>query len=440
MTAIRSFVQGVRDNLFFVPILVMFLCIGLAALALFLDSRFAEGLEDTQFLLAATVSGGRSIATSVAGATITVAAIVFSITALSSQIAANQYSPRAVRGFFDDIYQQLIIGLIVGTFTYSLLILGALSTSVAGTLEPVPSFSITINIVLGVASAIGIVAYIDHSLRRFQVDAVVRRIANGTLVAVKRQHRDQPNESVDTSAVQPTGKSGVVIAKRSGWIQRIEPRKLAHSLPPGTAVRIGVRLGEPVSSGDQLATVWPDPSDRPTVANAIRRAITSARERSMEDDPGFGIRQLSDIALKALSPGINDPTTAVDVVHHLKVPIREILTSAPPTRVYNGPKGQRVYLAETPSRSDSIHAAFAEIRLAAGRQPSVLKALLEVLGDLTAELQGAELTGRLGSLKEEIELTIAATRSSGLPEQDIARVLGPPDVEIPDDVSEEPAQ
>ncbi len=436
MTAIRSFLQRVRDSLFFVPILVMFLCIGLAALALYLDSSYATGLEGSSYLLAATVVGGRSIATSVAGATITVAAIVFSITALSSQIAANQYSPRAVRGFFEDPFQQLIIGLIVGTFTYSLLILGALSTSVAGSVEPVPSFSITINIVLGVASAIGIVAYIDHSLQRFQVDAVVRRIANGTLVAVKRQMRDQPAESVDTSAVQPSGKSGVVIAKQSGWIQRIEPRKLARSLPPGTAVRIGVRLGEPVSVGDQLATVWPDPAENPTVANAVRRAITSARERSLEDDPGFGIRQLSDIALKALSPGINDPTTAVDVIHHLKVPIREILVSAPPTRVYNGPDGQRIYLAETPSRSDSIHAAFAEIRLAAGRQPSVLKALLEVLGDLTTELEGAELTGRLGSLKEEVELTIAATRSSGLPEQDIARVLGSPDVEIPESVDD----
>lgn len=308
----------------------------------------------------------------------------------------------------------------------------------AGTVEPVPSVSITINIVLGVASAIGIVAYIDHSLRRFQVDAVVRRIANGTLIAVKRQLRDQPNESVDTTAPQPTGKSGVVIAKRSGWVQRIEPRKLAHSLPSGSAVRIGVRLGEPVSSGDQLATVWPDPADNPAVATAIRRAITSARERSLEDDPGFGIRQLVDIALKALSPGINDPTTAVDVIHHLKVPVREILVSSPPTRVYNGPDGQRVYMAETPSRSDSIHAAFAEVRLAAGRQPSVLKALLEVLGDLAAELEGAELTGRMGSLNEEIELTIAAARSSDLPGQDIARVLGSLDFEVPADVPEDP--
>lgn len=424
MNSIRSFLQRIGDSLFFVPLVVMGFCIGLAALAIYLDSTFNEELKGTRFLLASTVTGGRSIATTVAGATITVAAIVFSITALSSQIAANQYSPRAVRGFFEDIFQQLVIGLIVGTFTYSLLILGALSTSLAGTVEPDPSVSVTGAIVLGVASAIGIVGYIDHSLRRFQIDAVVRRIADGTLAAVRRQHRDKPDQRIEAGTHLPEGKSGVVMATRSGWVQRINPKGLSNSLPPNTVVRVDVRLGEPVSTGDRLATVWPDPSESPNVIASVRRAISTARERSLEDDPGFGIRQLSDIALRALSPGVNDPTTAVDVIHHLKVPLREILQSDPPTRVFGGPDGQRVYLAESYSRSDFVHHAFSEIRLAAIGQPSVLKALLEVLGDLRAELDGAHLTGRIGALDEEIGLTIEATRNSDFSEQDAERVLG----------------
>lgn len=425
MNTIRSALQRIRESLFLVPLLIMVLCIGLAALAVYLDSRFADNLQGTPLLLASTVAGGRSIASAVAGATITVAAIVFSITALSSQIAANQYSPRSVRGFFEDAFQQVIIGLIVGTFTYSLLILGALSSSLAGTVDPAPSFSVTGSILLGVASAIGIVAYIDHSLRRFQIDAVVRRIAVGTLAAVRRQHRGVSDESVDTSSQQPSQKSGVVVAARTGWIQRINPKRLAQTLPPDTVVRVVVRLGEAVSAGDQLATVWPDPAESKDVIDSVRKAILTARERSLEDDPAFGIRQLTDIALKALSPGINDPTTAVDVIHHLKVPIREILQSEPPLRVFNGPSGQRIYLSETLSRSDYVHYAFAEIRLAAGHQPSVLNALLEVLTDLTTELEGAHLTGRIAALEEEIALTVDATINSGLPREDIDRVLGP---------------
>lgn len=391
MNKLRSLLQGVRDSLFFIPVVIVAICSGLAALSLYIDSRLGDSLEETRFLLAATISGGRSIATTVAGATMTVAAVVFSITALSSQIAANQYSPRAVRGFFEDKFQQIMIGLIVGTFTYSLLILGALSTTLAGSVDPVPSVSITVEVVLGVASAIGIVAYLDHSLRRFQIDAVVRRIADATLAAVKRQDRKRPDQSIETNATQPKGEPGIILAARSGWVQRIDPTALARSLPPDSAARVGVRLGEPVSSGDQLVRIWPDPGESDSVRGAVRKAITTARERSLDVDPGFGIRQLSDIGLKALSPGVNDPTTAVDVIHHLKVPIREILQSDPPIRVHNGPNGQVVYLTETLSRSDYVHSAFAEIRLAASSQPSVLKALLEVLGDLNSELEEAQL-------------------------------------------------
>ena len=82
-----------------------------------------------------------------------------------------------------------------------------------------------------------------------------------------------------------------------------------------------------------------------------------------------------------------------------------------------------MFLAETPSRSDHVHAAFSEIRLAAAPQPVVLGALIEVLGDLVAELESAGLTGREDALTEELALTIEQAKASGLPEQDVARVL-----------------
>jgi uncharacterized membrane protein len=97
---------------------------------------------------------------------------------------------------------------------------------------------------------------------------------------------------------------------------------------------------------------------------AVRRAICVGRVRAVEGDPGCGIRQLTDIALRALSPGINDPTTAVDVIQYLRAPLHEILSSHPPGRVHFVPPRQRVFLPEASSRSDHIHAAFGEIRSA----------------------------------------------------------------------------
>jgi uncharacterized membrane protein len=405
-------------------VLIILGCAGLAAITLWLDTLYTDDIDASSFLLASTVAGGRSIVTTVAGATMTVSAIVFSITALSSQIAANQYSPRAVSGFFEDSFQQLVIGLIVGTFTYCLLVLGSLSSSIAGAADPTPSIAITLAVVLGVASAIGIVGYIDHSLRRFQVDSVVRRIARATVAALERNHSSEGTIEVDQGSTSLPETSAVIKADMSGWVQVIDARTLARSLPSDTIARVAVRLGEPISKGDHLMTIWPDPGDQDGIHRTIRRSIRAGRDRSLDNDPSFGIRQLVDIALKALSPGINDPTTAVDVLHHLKVPIRKMLEAEAPRRVFQGPSGQRVYLAETPSRSQSVHAAFAEIRLASTGQPSVMAALLEVLGDLESELEGSEMAGRASAIKEEIALTVEMVSESDLPEPDRQRVLG----------------
>ncbi len=416
------FDRRVGGSLFLIPLTVITACAAAALLVLV----FERARLDVEFplLLSTTVTGGRVIVTTVAGATITVAAIVFSITALSTQMAANQYSPRALRGFFEDPFQQVVLGLVVGTFIYSLIVLGGLGAAIDDGADPARSISVTLAIVLGVVSVIGIVLYLDHSLRRVQIDAVVQRIAGAALDAVRREHREVGNakQSVEGSAT-PHGESMTVVADRSGWILHIEARDLAVALPPDSVARVGVRLGEAVSVGDHLVTIWPNPGPDGRLTRRVRRSIRSGKERSVATNPAFGIRLLVDIALKALSPGVNDPTTAVDVIHHLKVPIREILVSDPPTRVFSGPKGQRVFLAETPSRSDHVHAAFSEIRLAASSQPVVMSALIEVLGDLVGELEAAGLTGREDALVEELDLTIELAKQSPMPSQDIARVL-----------------
>lgn len=423
MNPIGRWMRRIRESLFLIPAVVIVLCAGAAGASLLIDANAADTLDRLPVVLSATVNGGRAIATTVAGATITVAAIVFSITALSTQMAASQYSPRAMGSFFENAFQQVIIGLVVGTFTYSLLILAGLSDVLDTPDGAVPSLSVTLAIVLGVASALGIVAYIDHSLRRMQIDSVVRRIAGAALDAVRRSHalRDERGEMPESG--QPEGESLKLEASRSGWIVSIDGPQLASVIPPRSTARVDVRVGEAVAKGDRIVTIWPDPGEAPDLLRRIRRVIRVAPKRSLGGDPEFGIRQLVDISLRALSPGINDPSTAVDVIHHLKIPIREILLSDPPVRVYNGSQDRRVVLAATPSRSDFVHTAFSEIRLAATDQPYVLRALIEVLEDLATELRAKDLEGRLGAIEEELNLTVEAVKTSDLPDPDVKRVL-----------------
>ncbi len=203
----------------------------------------------------------------------------------------------------------------------------------------------------------------------------------------------------------------------------IDEEQALHALPSGSTARIDVRLGEAVAPGDRIIVVWPDPGEDWEGAPALLRSVVTAQERSLDLDPTFGIRQLVDIGLRALSPGINDPTTAVDVVHHLKTPVRTVLLSDAPRRVFSGPDNRRVFLSQTPGRSDYVYQAFSEIRLFAGRQPYVLSALLEVLGDLKADLEEADVSERVGAVDHELRATISTAQSSGLPEDDLKRVL-----------------
>ncbi|MFZ0012952.1 MAG: DUF2254 domain-containing protein [Acidimicrobiia bacterium] len=419
---IEKLIGRARESLFTVPIIIVGLCAGAAGLALYVDFNFADVIDDWPIVLRTTVQGGRGIATTVASATITVAAIVFSITALSTQMAASQYSPRALGGFFEDPFQQAIIGLVVGTFTYSLLVLASLSNAIIDGGDPTPSLSVTIAMLLGVASAIGIVAYINHSLKRMQIDSVVQRIAAGATKAIDRHLKDRATEGAPEGR-PPTGEQTAIRATHTGWIIDIDVDELLRTLPPASTARVDVRLGEAVSAGDRLITLWPSPGDDWDQTDRARSTVVTARERSLELDPTFGIRQLVDIALRALSPGVNDPTTAVDVIHHLKTPIREVLLSGAPRRVFAGPDERRVFLTETMTRSDYVHAAFSEIRLAASAQPYVLTALIEVLEDLKSDLDGAGLEGRESAVAQELELTLETARTSGLPEPDLKRVL-----------------
>ncbi|MGD2101015.1 MAG: DUF2254 family protein [Acidimicrobiia bacterium] len=422
MESLRTLLDRLRGSLLLVPLVVVIASIALARLTIYVD-RDPMRLADLPGVLTISPSGGRAIAAAVAGATITVAAIVLSITALSSQIAATQYSPRSVAGFVEDRVQKLVMGLVTGTFAFSLLVLAELGGAGNPDLNGHPSLSVTMTLVLGVASVIAIVGYLDHSLRRMRIDAVVRRIAEATVEGFRREHRREGGPLSEEAGV-PSGDSHRVVAERTGWVRSIDAERLAARLPSEVSVRVEVRVGEAISPGDLLATIWSGPgAQHPVWERLIEGAVTVGRDRSVATDPGYGMRQLVDIGLRALSPGVNDPTTAVDVIQHLKLPLREILLLDAPPRVFRGPRQQRVFLPEAPSRSARVHSALSELRLAASRQPAVLRTMLEIISDLVGELEAADLEGRTAALIEEADLVVRVAQDSGLPDSDLDRIL-----------------
>ena len=329
----RAASEAVRNSLFFVPVLCVLLGIALAAGMLELDRRVR--LEPAPSLLRFTVESARELLGTVAAAIITVSGIVFALTGLSVQLASSQFSPRVVRGFLRDRNAQVSIGFMVGTFTYSLVVLRAVR-SVEGGPDVVPALSTALALGLTVAAVVAIVGFVSRTAHRLQSSQLIRGVAEETLGAVASQlpERGHGRAGDGPRVPVPPEPEWRVRARSTGWVAQISPGQLLELLPPGGVARVEVRVGQFVHPGRRLCSVWGEAGARDNFERKVNRAFDVEVSRMMHQDIGFGIRQIVDIALRALSPGVNDPTTAHECIVHLGAISYEILRrDLPPVEI-----------------------------------------------------------------------------------------------------------
>lgn len=402
--------ERIRDSLFLIPATII-AGLGVASrITLALDKRIPAG---TAGLLSTSVDSARSILSTTATATITFAAIVFSMTAVVIQLATSQFSPRITQGFLRDRYQQVTIGLTVGTFVYSLVVLASVRGS--GTVaDSHHDLSSTVAVVLGVASMLAIVFFIDRIMRSMRIDTIVATLAHETEEAVRRLPVREPLG--DERLTPPdTATTTSIITSHSGWIRSIAIKQMLAALPDETAVRLDVRVGEYIAAGELVAAVWPEVDE--ASAGAIDDTIEVDLTRTIASDPMHGFRQLIDVALRALSASINDPTTAADVVYHLTGPLRAVLLRELPGQVVHL-NGRRAYLPRSLTHSEYVHGAFREIRINAHNQPHVLHALIGTLASLIDAVMDSGHEGRTEGLRTEARATLDVVRASTMPEAD----------------------
>jgi uncharacterized membrane protein len=142
----------------------------------------------------------------------------------------------------------------------------------------------------------------------------------------------------------------------------------------------------------------------------------------MQQDLSFGVRQLADVALKALSPGINDPTTAQDALFHMGSLLHELLVRRPPDRRLESPGGGVVLLAQGLTHGDLVGLGFDEVRIASGSQPTVCIYLLEILHLLDVSLRQRRLDEASRAVREQAALVVAVSDAADLLEHDHRRV------------------
>lgn len=413
--------ERLRGSLFLVPMIFVLAAVVLAGVTVAVDRELLEGPGELPFVLTSTVDSARAVLGTIASATITVAGIAFSISLLVIQLASSQYSPRIVHGLLRDPFSKRVMGLVTGTFTYCLVVL----RTVRGPLEEdgtpvIPNLSVAIAVLLGIASILGIIAFIDHSAHWMDVSRILARATDDAIDAV-RDLWDEPAPELPTGPVPEASVAHLAVTHdRSGWIQHVDLDDLAGAADEGGNVRLDTEVGRYAVPGTILCAIWPVPADPEEACAQARRAVVTGASRTSQHDVGYGVRQLADVALRALSPGINDPTTAQDAMFHAATVLGELLTRRPPP-LASPMAGSRLLLR--PERLDHvavIELAFGEVRRAATGMPTVATYLLEILALLDQRAGGdADVHA---ALAEQAGLIRAAARTADLLPEDVERI------------------
>lgn len=419
--------ERIRDSLFFVPMAFVIGAIALGFAALEVDDALLENSDDLPFTLTSTVESARAVLTVVASATITVAGIAFSVSLLIIQLASSQYSPRVVSGLFRDPFNKRVMGVVVGTFTYCLVVLRSVRTSLESDGDPIiPNLSVALAALFGIISIMAIVGFINHSAHTMDVSRILHDVTGSALAQVRRLW----SLPEDVEAAEDSESSGPPIDVLTvefhdhGWLQSIDLDRLAEAADPGGTVRLETHVGRYAVAGTPLCTIWPRPADGEEAVRRARESTVIGEARTSPQDVAYGVRQLADVALRALSPSVNDPTTAQDAMFHMGSVLRELLARRPPRAHHTRSEGRTMLLAEGPTHGDLVDLAFDEVRIAAADLPTASIYLLEILHLLVISvdedglaLGGSALLDQARLIRDGVEA------SSVLLPQDIRRVI-----------------
>jgi uncharacterized membrane protein len=409
-----------RESLFFLPAIIVLAGGGLAEVTAAVDRALGAG-RSIPLTLAINSNAATWLLSTVAGATITTAGVVFSLTVVSLQLASSQFSPRVMRSFIRDRLSQVVIGLLIATFVFSVLTIRHISGEPT---TPAPRISLTVAIALTVTTVLLIVAHLDHLARGLEVGEVVRSIAGEGERVIDAMVQGALDEHSGPDLGSPEPSTGLVVpAPRDGWVTQAPSDRMLEAVPPGTTIRFETRNGAYIHEGQPLVTVWPVPDDAEAVQNRLAATVVVANARTMQEDVDFAIRQLVDIGLRALSSAINDPTTAVEVTLRLGSLLRKLFVSKLPPGTVAGPEGRLLLRPWDLSYEEYIAHAFDQLRQAAPLQSQVVAALLRVLRMLSVHAEGSHHAELVPALRSQIDRLVDAVEiQSGLHPEDLARL------------------
>ncbi|WP_223173768.1 DUF2254 domain-containing protein [Gloeobacter kilaueensis] len=374
-------------------------------------------------------NGALMLLSTVAGSTITVAGTVFSVTLVALALASQQFGPRVLRNFMQDIHYQSVLGTFVATFIYCLLILRTVRVDPPGTF--VPHLSVAVAILLALAGIVVLIYFIHHAATSINAWHIIREISgeleeniiymfSGALGQAGSTTRS--GDRIDRKDAQQ-GRS--IPAQVSGYIRSIDYQHLLRlAREHDLLLNVCLRPGKFVVSGSELAIVWPAERASRRLIVQISEAFILGRERTPFQDVEFSIKQLVEIAIRAISPAINDPFTAIRCIDQLCAALCSLAEKDFPSgRIYDGDHRLRV-MADQVTFLELLDDAFHQIRQYSRTDVAVTIRLLEAI---TTIAEHAHLDMNRAALLHHAEM-IASSQTAQIYEpfdrEDIARQYG----------------
>ncbi len=412
--------EALRTTLWFIPGLLM-----LAAVALFVVTYAADqhvyhhGTVLPSWLRTESADGARALLSALAAGVITVLGVVFSVTIVAFTLASQQFGPRMLRNFMRDLGTQVTLGSYAATFVYAVLTLGVIGGGSKAEVF-VPQISVAVSLVLVLINVLVLIYFIHHISVSIQMPVVISAIARNLSRAIDLQFPSadgaepvrEPNTGRTVAELTDllVREGSAVTTAKSGYLQFVDIDELvAIAARHDTVVQLHYRPGHFVTHGLPLARIWPPAATTGEVAVALSRAHVTGPHRTLDQDPVFALDQLVEIAIRALSPAVNDTFTALTCIDWLADGLCTASERAMPDGVHRDRGGAVRIIELGPSYPRMVNRAYDKIRQAGADMPAVNIRLMESLAKVLAYTRN---DGQRATLLRQADMVWRAGKAS----------------------------
>lgn len=369
-----------RTSFWFLPSLMLAAAAVLSLITLAIDDAVDAPLGSFWWVDISSPEEARALLIMIAGAVLGVAGVTFSITIVTLTLAASQFGNRLLRNFLRDRGNQAALGTFVSTFLYCVLVLPAIDATPGA--PGAPQISVAVATLLALVSTVVFVLFIHHVASSIRATNVVSAVASELDTALARLYSDGANGQDRRRAALPeefdTATATRIPAAESGYIQTVDAPAVVRAAEEANAIVVLLHAaGRFVVEGTTLAHVWPPDRCDDTLAETVQAAFSLGGARTIIQDVEFAIDQIVEIAVRALSPGVSDPFTAMECIDRLGQALALLAERDLPPNAHLGTDDALRLVAPALTFDGVMDAAFNQIRQHSRTDVAVVIRLLE---------------------------------------------------------------